>query len=212
MNGRPRALVVDDDAAVRNTIARVLRAEIEVVHAADGDAGSRAVRETKDIDMFFFDVAMPGSKNGLDLLLEAVEHRPLVPRAIVSATLEPATINTALLHDAEFVAKPFELAALRHVVARMLARMALGRDVSELITTLSVLWRLTPAEGRVFTLRASGKREAEACAELGIASSTHQTRVRAILAKAAIAGDAFRDMGALVEALLRGELRARSRV
>ena len=40
MNGRPRALVVDDDAAVRNTIARVLRAEIEVVHAADGDAGS----------------------------------------------------------------------------------------------------------------------------------------------------------------------------
>lgn len=212
MTRRPRALVVDDDAAVRNAIARALRAEIDVLHAADGDAGSLAVRGTEEIDMFFFDIAMPGSKNGIDLLLEAVAHRPLVPRAIVSASLEPAYVNTALMHDAEVLAKPFELASLRHVVSRMQARMVVGRDVSEVVRALSVLWKLTPAEGRVLTLRVAGKREAEACAELGIAPSTYQTRVRAILAKAAIAGHVFRDMGALVEALLRGELGDRRRM
>ena len=72
---RPRLLVIDDDAGVRVTVARILEDEsYDVVTAADGARGLEMfVAELPDL--VITDILMPG-KDGIEVIIEMRRRRP----------------------------------------------------------------------------------------------------------------------------------------
>jgi signal transduction histidine kinase len=83
--GSERVLVVDDDWAVRSTIARILRSlGYEVVGAEGGDeARARLEDGGEDVSLVLCDVMMPKG-NGVELVRWLRSQRPAVPVLLVS--------------------------------------------------------------------------------------------------------------------------------
>jgi two-component system response regulator MtrA len=107
---RPRVLVVDDEAPLRELIMVTLGDAFECVPAADGEEALRLLRETP-AELVFLDVMLPG-RSGLDVLREMRGDPELstVPVVIVSAWQTPEDVETALDSGADrFLAKPFRV-------------------------------------------------------------------------------------------------------
>ncbi|HEX6361509.1 MAG TPA: response regulator [Albitalea sp.] len=119
-----RILVIDDDAAVRDTIARVLRrAGHEVDMAENGVEGIRAYRRGGHT-LVITDLYMP-EKEGIETIMELRAERPDLPILAVSGGLHGDI--TGPLIDAELIganatlAKPFTNEELQAAVERLLA-------------------------------------------------------------------------------------------
>src|SRR5437016_3348895 len=85
-------LIADDEAAVRESVAEVLRDEgYQVTTAADGTAALAAL-ETHDFDVILSDLRMPGA-DGLALLRRA---RDVSPQTLVLLMTAHATVETAI--------------------------------------------------------------------------------------------------------------------
>lgn len=108
-----KILVVDDDAAMRITLTRVLiDAGHEVMVAADGTKGLAAYRKTP-ADVLLLDLFMP-DKEGLETI---VELRREFPAAVIIAMSGHRKMDLMLraaegLGAVRSIAKPFEPAAL----------------------------------------------------------------------------------------------------
>ena len=62
-----KILIVDDEAAIRDSLGLILRYEKhEVLTAAEGKSALQAVEQNPDIDLVFLDIKMPG-RDGLAL-------------------------------------------------------------------------------------------------------------------------------------------------
>lgn len=126
MSGRPRVLIVDDEADVTFPLELVLRAEgfdPEVVH--DGEAALRAV-EREAFDVVVLDLRMPVLDGWL--VLAQLGGRAVRPRVVVCSALtrvEDQQRAFELGADA-FVPKPSEpdylVRTLREVLERVEAR------------------------------------------------------------------------------------------
>src|SRR6185312_12287578 len=57
---RPRVLVADDDAAIRNAVSRILAADFEVVATVSNGRQALDAVDTLDPDAVVLDVSMPG--------------------------------------------------------------------------------------------------------------------------------------------------------
>jgi CheY-like chemotaxis protein len=107
--GRPRILVVDDDAAITATFENILAGEgYRVATATDGDqAIDLAAREP--FDVVLLDLVMPGI-DGLDALRRLREVAPRARIVILSAYIEPDREAEAFRLGAEAVlSKPPDL-------------------------------------------------------------------------------------------------------
>lgn len=81
---RQHALLVDDDAVVRQALADGLSDHGWIVESAGSGAEALKVLEhTEAIDLLVTDLAMPGM-NGLTLIREARERRPLLPALLLT--------------------------------------------------------------------------------------------------------------------------------
>jgi len=65
--GAPRALVVEDDPAVREALAQALRDDGKVVEAVDDGEGFEAVVDGFRPDVVVLDVMLPGARDGFAL-------------------------------------------------------------------------------------------------------------------------------------------------
>ena len=130
-----KILIVDDEAAIRESLDLVLRFEHhEVVLAEDGEQGLAALRQDPDIDLTFLDIKMPG-KDGLEVLSEIGEHEP---SALVVMISGHGTIDTAVEATKrgafDFIEKPLDrervLLAVRnaHQVRRLTSENAALRN------------------------------------------------------------------------------------
>jgi EAL domain-containing protein (putative c-di-GMP-specific phosphodiesterase class I)/ActR/RegA family two-component response regulator len=123
---RARVLVVDDEEALRNVIARWLtRSGYEVVVAADGTEAA-AVIESGGYDVIISDVAMPGL-DGVSLLRLARARDPDVPVILVTGSPHLSGAIEAMRSGAfDYLVKPVQLDKLSQLVARahLLYRMA----------------------------------------------------------------------------------------
>lgn len=126
MPDQNRILVVDDDEGVREYVEAVLsRAGLEVVCAADGARGLRALDERRP-DLVLLDLAMPDA-SGLDLLRRIKQRHTHLPVVMLSGQGEPANVVESLRRGAaDFIRKPFEPERLKLVVARALALRSEG--------------------------------------------------------------------------------------
>jgi two-component system nitrogen regulation response regulator NtrX len=103
---KPRILVIDDEAAIRDSLRMILEYEgYEVLQAATGDEGVKLV-EREAPDLVFLDIKMPGM-DGLEVLQKLRHLVETTPIVVVSGH---ATISTAVeatrLGAFDFIEKP----------------------------------------------------------------------------------------------------------
>ena len=118
---RPRILVVDDDAAQRRAVERVLDSAYDVTTVPGGD-DALAVAEPGTFDLALLDVRMPGM-DGLDLLGRLKTADPAIDAILMtgSATDTDARLVRAMRGGAfYFVQKPFHREVLLALVQRCL--------------------------------------------------------------------------------------------
>jgi CheY-like chemotaxis protein len=113
-------LVVDDDAAVRSTIARALSGDGHTVaEAGDGEAALDALR-TSAFALLVTDVQMPGM-DGLTLAERAGAMAGGLRVVVISALEADAVRKAKLPAGTRWVAKPFTLERIRAEVRAALA-------------------------------------------------------------------------------------------
>ena len=115
-------LVIDDEAAIRDSLEVLLTLEgYAVKMAGDGEQGLR-ILELENFDLVLLDLALPG-RSGLELLPMIKERQPEVPVIMITAYGTVDNVVEAIRAGAEnFVQKPWDneklLADIRSAVAR----------------------------------------------------------------------------------------------
>ena len=116
-----RALVVDDEPAVRELVAGALReAGFEIFEAPDGPGALEALAAMGAVDLLVTDVGLPGGMNGRQLADAAMASRPGLGVIFITGYAEGAALSDGALGERMSVmTKPFELAALATKAAAM---------------------------------------------------------------------------------------------
>ena len=179
--GGGRVFLVDDDAAVRRALTRLLRAAgLEVVSFASADALLQEVDGGR-LSCVVADLRRPGL-NGLELQDELVRRGLELPLLFISGQADVSSSVRAMKGGAvDFLEKPVSDSALIEAVQRALARhrerQAERQEQEALEKRLS---RLTPRERQVFALVAAGRLNKQVGYELGATEKTikvHRARV-----------------------------------
>lgn len=114
---KPRVLVVDDDAHIREIFADVLAAEgCEVLTAADGYAALDPVTAER-LAVILVDVRMPGM-DGIEFCRRFSERPgPRAPVVLLTAASDPSVLTEGI-HVAGVLSKPFSLDELVETIRR----------------------------------------------------------------------------------------------
>jgi excisionase family DNA binding protein len=115
---RPRILVVDDEATVRDVVAgELLRADYDVETASDGASAVERLRE-KTYDLLITDLKMPGM-DGLSVIREARRRSADMPIIIITGySTEASAIEAINLGVSGYLTKPFRLPRIVTIAAR----------------------------------------------------------------------------------------------
>jgi excisionase family DNA binding protein len=118
--GRPRVLVVDDEASIRDLLSKTLAlAEYDVDTAPDGRSAVASLRD-QTYDLMITDLKMPGM-DGLTLIHEAKRLAPRLPVVIITAhSTEASAIESVNLGVSGYLTKPFRIAKILSTAARIL--------------------------------------------------------------------------------------------
>lgn len=117
---RPRVLVVDDEQAVRDLLAKTLTmADYDVDTAPDGASAIDKLRAV-EYDLLITDLKMPGM-DGLSVIREARRIAPDLPVIIITGySTEASAIEAINLGVAGYLTKPFRLPRILAATARAL--------------------------------------------------------------------------------------------
>jgi len=131
-----KILVVDDDAPLRETLARSFAREgHEVTAVADGTAALEEA-SAQAFDIILLDVALGPGPAGHDVARELRARRNVVPIIMLTALDSEGDIVGGLESGADdYVTKPFGLAELRSRIRALLRRVN-GRVASDQIVTV----------------------------------------------------------------------------
>lgn len=118
-----RILVIDDDAAIRGSVRRLLeRADHTVLDAADGEAGIRQLR-AEPVDLVLTDIYMPG-EDGFATIRRLRREWPQIKIITMSGgnRAGPADLNAgaAAMGAARTLSKPFDADVLVEAVRSVL--------------------------------------------------------------------------------------------
>ncbi|HRJ46231.1 MAG TPA: sigma-54 dependent transcriptional regulator [Opitutaceae bacterium] len=131
-------LIIDDDAEVRYSLARVLgTAGYAVAEAASGEQGVAAIRKGPAPDLVFLDVRMTGMGG-----IEALQHiRSAAPRQLVVLMTAFGTAQTAIeamkYGAFDYIMKPFDPAKVLALAAKALQTHADLRAVGDYKPTIN---------------------------------------------------------------------------
>src|SRR6202161_4653816 len=120
-----RILIIDDEAAIRESLETLLMLEGYVVESApEGQSGLRYI-DTRSYDLVLLDLALPG-QNGLEILARIRERQPNLPVIMITAYGTVGNVVDAMNGGAQnFVQKPWDneklLADIRAATARQRA-------------------------------------------------------------------------------------------
>ena len=117
---RARILVVDDEASIRDLLAKTLGlAEYQVDTAADAGAALERVR-TAEYDLLIADLKMPGM-DGLTLIRQVKRIRTEMPVIIITGySSESSAIEAVNLGVAGYLTKPFRVPQVLAAAAKAL--------------------------------------------------------------------------------------------
>jgi excisionase family DNA binding protein len=117
---RPRVLVVDDEASIRDLLAKTLAlAEYDVDLAPDGRGALERLRIIP-YDLLITDLRMPGV-DGLSVIKEARRLKPDIPVIIITGfSTEASAIEAVNLGVSGYLTKPFRVPRVLATAAKAL--------------------------------------------------------------------------------------------
>jgi excisionase family DNA binding protein len=117
---RPRVLVVDDEASIRDLLAKTLAlAEYDVDVAPDGRSALERMR-LYPYDLLIADLKMPGI-DGLTVIREAKRYKADLPVIIITGfSTESSAIEAVNLGVAGYLTKPFRVPQVLAAAAKAL--------------------------------------------------------------------------------------------
>jgi FixJ family two-component response regulator len=189
--GDPIVLVLDDDRAVGESIADLLRsADLASEVFTSPQEFLRHPRPTAP-PCLFIDVQLAG-QSGLDLQADLAKGDPPLPIIFISGhgTI-PMSVRAMKRGAVEFLTKPFDAEELLAAVRQALGRDRLARQQhEELAGPRARFDTLTPREREVFALVVTGRLNKQIAADLGCSEQTvkvHRGRVMRKLAVGSVA-------------------------
>lgn len=123
----PKILIIEDEAAIRRVLGKILREESEsytVEEAEDGQLGLEKIKND-DYDLVLCDIKMP-KMDGVEVLEAVKKIKPEIPFVMISGhgDLETA-IQTMRLGAFDYISKPPDLNRLLNTVRNALDRKVL---------------------------------------------------------------------------------------
>ncbi len=117
---RPRVLVVDDEASIRDLLAKTLAlAEYDVDVAPDGRSALERIK-MYTYDLLIVDLKMPGI-DGLAVIREAKRYKADLPVIIITGfSTEASAIEAVNLGVAGYLTKPFRVPQVLAAAAKAL--------------------------------------------------------------------------------------------
>ena len=134
-----KILIVDDEAALRQTLARILQqAGLEVTTAENGEQGL-AFLESSQFDLVFMDIRMPGMA-GLDVLEVVRSRQPGLPVVLFTAQPDLSSAVEALRRGAtDYLLKPLKPEALIERTRTILLTQQKERRKREILAQIESL-------------------------------------------------------------------------
>jgi len=125
-------LIVDDEAAMRNLLQKILAREGYQIHTACDGVVAMEYLSNHRIDIVIFDMKTP-RMNGFELLRRVKNEHPSVGVIIMTAHGDTYTVKDALLLGAdEYITKPFRSYEISLVVERAYWRiLSVGRPTAD---------------------------------------------------------------------------------
>jgi excisionase family DNA binding protein len=122
---RPRLLLVDDEASIRDLLSKTLAVQYDVDTAADGAGALDALRKTGgDYDLMISDLNMPGM-DGIALVREVKLINADLPIIIITGfSTETSAIEALNLGVAGYLTKPFRVPQVLAAAAKALGAPA----------------------------------------------------------------------------------------
>jgi signal transduction histidine kinase/DNA-binding response OmpR family regulator len=182
---RGRILFADDNADLRDHVARLLRSHWEVTTAVDGVAALELAARDR-FDLVLTDVMMPRLDGfGLIAALRADERTRDVPIVVLSARAgEEASVEGLAAGADDYLVKPF---SARDLVARVRANLDLGQARRQIISRLR---GLVDAAAAVNTVRTTNEVLDVASRHVLAMTSAGRVVVSTPGARAEVGGDA----------------------
>ncbi|MEC4889309.1 MAG: PEP-CTERM-box response regulator transcription factor [Nitrospira sp.] len=136
---RPRLLIVDDDADMREQMRWALLGEYEIVEAGDRDTAVELVRRESP-DLVTLDLGLPPHQDGVSEGLQALEQivavQPHAKIVVITGNSDHAHALQAVRSGAyDFMQKPVALDTLQVVLARAAYLVGLERENRMLAAT-----------------------------------------------------------------------------
>ncbi len=123
----PKILVIEDEAAIRRVLGKILREESDAYSVDEAEDGLQGLEKIKsdDYDLVLCDIKMP-KMDGVEVLEAVKKIKPEIPFVMISGhgDLETA-INTMRLGAFDYISKPPDLNRLLNTVRNALDRKVL---------------------------------------------------------------------------------------
>jgi DNA-binding NtrC family response regulator len=134
--GPAHILIIDDEAAIRDSLETLLTMEgFHVTLAVDGPSGLERLGQNT-YDLLLLDLALPG-ESGLELLPRILDSQPGLPVIMITAFGTVANVVEAIRTGAEnFVQKPWDNEKLLADIRAAIARRRAEEEVVQLKRTL----------------------------------------------------------------------------
>ena len=135
ISNSPNLLVVDDDARIRNMLARYFEDEGYAVSCAADGSEMRSTMKQRTFDAILLDLSLPGGQDGLDLARE-IRAQSDVPIMMLTGRDDVVDRIVGLEIGADdYIAKPFHLrevhARLKSILRRRSAPSAPAKEVQK---------------------------------------------------------------------------------
>jgi RNA polymerase sigma factor (sigma-70 family) len=179
----PTVFVVDDDAAIRKAVSRLLRSAGIASAVFASPREFLAQYDPNTPGCLVLDIAMP-EFNGLQLQTALGEKGSILPIIFLSGHGDVSKSVQAMKHGAfDFLTKPVKDKDLLPAIRTAIERDAVARrEHAKLSEIRAVLDTLTPREREVLEHVFAGKLNKQIAADLGITEATvkmHRARVMA---------------------------------
>lgn len=138
MQRRDTILVIDDELGPRMSVEMIFQNTHRVLPARGGEEGLKLLSE-HEVDVIILDIRMPNI-NGVEVLEKIKLTNPLIPVIMLTGYGTLATAQKAVRLGAfDYISKPFDIHALKKVVASALDKKRLEFRTQKNIEELSAL-------------------------------------------------------------------------
>ena len=178
--------VVDDDEAVRDSIRWLLESSNYKVELFDSGESFMTYYQPDQVGVLLLDVRLNGM-SGLEVQDHLIARKSDLPIIMLTAYGDVQMAVTALKKGAvDFIEKPFDHAALRQLVEKMLVEAVRRRSQNEReLIGRQKMAKLTPRERQVLERIVSGRLNKQIADDLGISIKTVEAHRASIMDKTA---------------------------